>query len=211
MGRPSDARNRLIVAARNVIFAHSYARVSVDELCAAAGVMKSSFYHFFPSKQALALAAIEGQWEWFEQSILSPAFSDDRPAPDQLLHFFHLATEWQRSHKLTSGHMRGCPAGNLTLELSADDEVIRVRINQFFQQWLGYFERMLQRAQQQGAVPSALNVAATAQALLAYFEGVMLLAKGRNDPALLDTLGAGALALMHYHGSARAIPETPVG
>jgi TetR/AcrR family transcriptional repressor of nem operon len=66
MGRPSDAKQRLIEAARNVIFTHSYEGVSVDELCAAAGVNKSSFYHFFSSKQDLVLAAIESQWQWFE-------------------------------------------------------------------------------------------------------------------------------------------------
>jgi TetR/AcrR family transcriptional repressor of nem operon len=69
-------------------------------------------------------------------------------------------------------------------------------VEQFFQRWLHYFEDMLRAAQQQGAVPETLDVAVTAQALLAYFEGVMLLAKGRNDPALLLTLRAGSLALM---------------
>src|SRR5579884_2731828 len=67
MGRPSDARERLIEAAKSVIFAQSYEGVSVDELCVAAGVTRSSFYHFFSSKQELVLEAIESQWLWFEQ------------------------------------------------------------------------------------------------------------------------------------------------
>jgi TetR/AcrR family transcriptional repressor of nem operon len=84
------------------------------------------------------------------------------------------------------------------LELSTEDDLIRVRVEHFFQRWLRYFEDMLRAAQQQGAVPATLDVAVTAQALLAYFEGVMLVAKGRNDPALLLTLRSGALALMQY-------------
>jgi len=189
---------RLIEAARNVIFAHSYKGVSVDELCAAASVTKSSFYHFFSSKQDLVLAAIESQWQWFEQTVLTPTFSHHLPPQERILLFFDLVLERQQAQKQASGHMYGCPAGNLTLEMSTQDELIRVRVEQFFQAWLGYFEPMLAEAKEQGIVPATLDTAATAQALLAYFEGVMLLAKGRNDPSLLHSLRMGTLSLMQY-------------
>lgn len=200
MGRPSDARERLIEAARSVIFARSYEGVSVDELCIAAGVTRSSFYHFFSSKQELVLTAIESQWQWFEQMVLAPAFLDHGPPQEQILHFFDLVLERQQAQKQSSGYMRGCPAGNLTLEMSTQDELIRERIELFFREWLRYFERMLSEAKEQGIVPTTLDVAITAQSLLAYFEGVMLLAKGRNDPSLIRTLRAGVLALMEYQG-----------
>jgi TetR/AcrR family transcriptional regulator, transcriptional repressor for nem operon len=200
MGRPSDAKQRLIEAARQVIFAHSYEGVSVDALCAAACVNKSSFYHFFSSKQDLVLAAIESQWQWFEQIVLSPTFSNHLPPQERLLRFFDLVLEFEQAQKQTSGHMRGCPAGNLTLEMSSQDELIRARVERFFRGWLGYFEHMLCEAKEQGIVPATLDTATTAQALLAYFEGVMLLAKGRNDPSLISTLRPGVLSLMQYQG-----------
>jgi TetR/AcrR family transcriptional repressor of nem operon len=200
MGRPSDARKRLIEAARHVIFTHSYKGVSVDELCAAAGVNKSSFYHFFSSKQDLVLAAIESQWQWFEQIVLTPTFSNHLPPQERLLRFFDLVVEFEQAQKQTSGHMRGCPAGTLTLEMSSQDELIRARVERFFREWLSYFEHMLCEAKEQGIVPATLDTATTAQALLAYFEGVMLLAKGRNDPSVISTLRTGVLSLMQYQG-----------
>lgn len=202
MGRPSDARQRLIEAARKVFFAQSYTAVSVDELCTAAGVNKSSFYHFFASKQELVLAAIDTQWLWFEQVALKPLFSDHLPPHEQILRFFEVTLERQQAQKRADGAMQGCPAGNLTLEMSTQDEPIRLRIDEFFRKWIGYFERMLEQAKEQGSVPATLDTAVVAQALLAYFEGVMLLAKGRNDPSLLHTLRAGVLSLMQYQGEA---------
>lgn len=201
MGRPSDARERLIAAAREVIYANSYEGVSVDELCAAAGVHKSSFYHFFSSKQDLVLAAIESQWQRMQEMLLKPGFSNQLPPQEQLLRFFDLVWEGQQTQKRTGGHMRGCPAGNLTLEMSTQDELIRTRVEQIFQEWLKYFERMLDEAKEQGIVPATLDTAITAQALLAYFEGVLLLAKSRNDPALIQTLRMGALSVMQYQGA----------
>lgn len=200
MGRPSDAKQRLIESAKQVVFTHSYEGVSVDELCAVAGVNKSSFYHFFSSKQELILAAIDSQWQWFEQVILTPTFAHHIPPQERLLHFFDQVLEFEQAQKQRSGHLRGCPAGNLTLEMSSQDERIRARVEQFFQDWLAYFEQMLREAKEQGIVPTTLNIVLTAQALLAYFEGVMLLAKGSNNPSLIATLRMGVLALMQYQG-----------
>jgi TetR/AcrR family transcriptional repressor of nem operon len=200
MGRPSDARERLIAAAQEVIYAQSYEAVSVDELCAAAGVRKSSFYHFFSSKQELLLVVLESQWQRIEETFLKPAFTDDLPPQEQILRFFELVQESQQAQKQRSGHTYGCPIGNLTVEMSTIDEMIRERAVQIFQQWLGYFERMLAQAKEQRIVPATLDIALTAQALTAYFEGVLLLAKGKNDPALLQTLRECALSLMQFQG-----------
>lgn len=196
MGRPSDARQRLIAAARDVIHAQSYKSVSVDELCAAAGVTKSSFYHFFPSKQDLVLVALEDYWQSFKQAVLIPCFSKHLPLQEQIARFFDLVVEQQQLYKQNEGHMRGCPLGNLTLEMGTQDEVMREHLERHLQDFRRYFEHMLDEAKEQGVVPRSLDTTDTAQAFLAYFEGVMLLAKGRNDPQLIATLRAGALSLM---------------
>ncbi len=53
----ATARTKLLDAALGTIRKTGYCAASVDELCAAAGVAKGSFFHHFKSKEGLAVAA----------------------------------------------------------------------------------------------------------------------------------------------------------
>jgi len=55
----SETRAKLLDAARDVIRTKGYAGSTVDDICAAAGVTKGSFFHHFDSKEELGIAALE--------------------------------------------------------------------------------------------------------------------------------------------------------
>jgi TetR/AcrR family transcriptional repressor of nem operon len=55
----SDTRAKLLDAARDVIRTKGYAGSTVDDICAAAGVTKGGFFHYFDSKEELGIAAVE--------------------------------------------------------------------------------------------------------------------------------------------------------
>jgi TetR/AcrR family transcriptional repressor of nem operon len=57
----AGARRKLLEAAFSIIRQKGYAATSVDELCARAGVTKGAFFHHFPSKDSLAVVAVN-QW-----------------------------------------------------------------------------------------------------------------------------------------------------
>src|SRR4029077_16370518 len=63
MPRKSDAKERLMNAAMDLIWEHSYGSTSVDAICEKAGAKKGSFYYFFESKSDLAVAALESDWQ----------------------------------------------------------------------------------------------------------------------------------------------------
>ena len=67
LARPANphTRTRLLDAATNVIRAQGFAATTVDDICAAAGLSKGSFFHHFSSKEDLATGAAQ---HWAEMT-----------------------------------------------------------------------------------------------------------------------------------------------
>jgi len=189
MGQTSNTKNRLIKAAAELMSIRGYNAVGVKEICEWAGVNKGSFYYFFPSKRDLALAVLDAQWEATRGELLDPAFARDLPPLERFQRLFQMVVASQRD---TGEQVRGCFFGNLALELSAQDEIIRHKLQSIFQGWCEYFERVLVEAVTAGDLPE-IDPAAAAQALLAYFEGMALLAKVNNDFGSVEQLAQRAI------------------
>src|SRR5579863_1668901 len=66
------ARGKLLDAAVAIIREKGYAATSVDELCARAGVTKGAFFHHFPSKDSLAVTAVN-QWSQMTAAFFAAA------------------------------------------------------------------------------------------------------------------------------------------
>ena len=196
MGRTSDAKERLIDTAVGLIRARGYASVSVDDLCRDADVRKGSFYHFFPSKRDLALAALESWWEATRTELLEPAFQPDVPPLQRIERAFQRAVTQQHRTQECTGRFLGCPFGNLAVEMSAQDEVMREKLGATFKRFAGFFEQALTEAVSRGDVPASLKPGETAQALVAYLYGIILASKTANDVRLMDRLADHALSLV---------------
>ena len=190
MPRSSTARTRLVESAGARIHASSYATATVEDLCADAGVQKGSFYYFFPSKRDLALAAVDDQWASTRATILEPAFAPDVEPLERIARFFRSVADHQRDDVVL-----GCPFGNLAAELGTQDPVIRNRVRQVFAGYQAYFEHALREAAADGKLRET-DVPGVAQALLAYFQGALLLAKTRNDATIIDSLADHAVKLV---------------
>jgi TetR/AcrR family transcriptional regulator, transcriptional repressor for nem operon len=65
-------RSKLLDAAISTIREKGYAGTSVDELCARAGVTKGAFFHYFPTKNSLAVAAAN-HWSELSSALFAAA------------------------------------------------------------------------------------------------------------------------------------------
>ncbi len=195
MGRTSTAKEKLISSAIELMGTRSYNAVGVQELCDHSGVKKGSFYHFFPSKRDLTLEALDTMWSMFKSGILDPVFNSDISPVDKFNALVAKSYEHQSSKKDCTGCVTGCGIGNLALELSTQDEIIRQKIEQIFEEWAQYFEDVIVDAVNKGDLSVDTDPRSTSQAILAYVEGVSLMGKAFNDPTMISRLGEGMAQL----------------
>lgn len=181
-----DTYQRILESAKELFYASGYTEVGVAAICEKAGVKKGSFYHFFPSKQELTLVVIDTYFSDLKDAIIDNVLKVSSPV-ERLKKFFEMAFQMQSDLFTQTGHVLGCPFGNLATELSTRDEIIRKKIEQVFFRLQNILRDTLKEAVDRGELEN-IDIDATAQAMFAYFEGIMLLAKTSNNPQLVQQL-----------------------
>jgi TetR/AcrR family transcriptional repressor of nem operon len=197
MGRISTSKERLLQAGRDLIWKRSYGAVTIDAICAEAGVRKGSFYYFFDSKADLVVASFMELWG-IAKSRLDTMFSPEIPPLERIQNHFKFVYQRQLELKEKYGHAVGCPFSCLGSELSQQDETICAKAREVLSQYYGYIERALRDAQAEGSIKSS-NLPATVQRLTAYIQGCLLQARVQNNVELVSDLWAGALEIIGAH------------
>ncbi|MCA9707727.1 MAG: TetR/AcrR family transcriptional regulator [Myxococcales bacterium] len=207
MGRCSDARDRLLATAAQLVHERGYTAVSVADICKEAGLKKGSFYHFFRSKHALILATLDRFAELHEANM-EKAMGSGISAREQLLSMATGLVRGFRMAQQTRGSMHGCPLGNITQEMAHRDEELRAKLADIFTRWQRGLARMLERARgrQELAVRDPHRAA---EAIIAYLQGGILLTKATDDPEVLLRLGHGIVALAEADLPMLEVSEVP--
>ncbi|MEU4106529.1 TetR/AcrR family transcriptional regulator [Streptomyces tanashiensis] len=194
MGRTSDARERILNAARTLLLSRGYSALGVAEICAAAGVPKGSFYYFFASKEELALTVVDEHWAR-QRAEWTRALGGDVPPLRRLRRLHESVEGGLRADRESCGAVTGCLFGNLALELSTRTESVRERLREIFDEQVALVAETVAEARARGEIGVA-DPGATARALVAQLEGRVLFAKLYDDPGRLDALWADSLALL---------------
>ncbi|WP_116243880.1 TetR/AcrR family transcriptional regulator [Nocardiopsis sp. FIRDI 009] len=195
MGRTSDARERILDSSRRLMRTRGYTALGVAEICADAGVKKGSFYHFFDSKQALTVEAVDEHWAE-ERRALEAVLSDSADPVERLSALVECLIGVQRTDHSESGAIHGCLYGNLALELSGQEPRVRRRLAEVFDDQVGMVARLVGEAQEAGLIGRETGAEALARSMVAQIEGAVLLARVRNDPSPLDEVWPSARRLL---------------
>jgi TetR/AcrR family transcriptional regulator, transcriptional repressor for nem operon len=202
VGRAGDTREKILASAQSLIEVRGYSALGVAEICKAAGAPKGSFYYFFESKEALALAVIDAQWE-AQRRVWARVLRSNAAPLERLRQLFEETETDQRARQQSCGSVAGCLFGNLTLELSNQTETIRERLQQIFSAQVDMVEVVITEALGRGDI-HVNDARMTARSLIAQLEGQVLFAKLYNNTQRLETLWDNCLSLL---GARRAAAE----
>jgi len=201
MKKPCETKEKLLQVGFDLIWDSSYGSVSVDDICKRAGINKGSFYHFFPSKADLVVAAYEEHWKQ-KRPEMDRIFSPQVPPLERIRNFCRLMYGFQKDKAEKYGHVCGCPFTSVGSEVATFDEKIRAKIEYLMNRSTKYLENALADAIREGSVivKDPVAAAVTLQSLVL---GILVEARVQNDlkvleameSTVMDFIGAKAVAV----------------
>lgn len=171
--------------AMQAFWAKGFKATSVDDLCEATGLSRSSLYAAFGGKRALLHQSL-GRYE--EQGIARITAALSRPVPvrEAVAAFVGDLIE-----RIVSGTGRsGCFIGNCAAELARQDRATAARVRHSLERIEAAFRDALVRAQARGEIAESADIDAIARFLVAGIQGLRLVGKANPARAVLEDIKA---------------------
>ena len=194
MARPREFDTDVALdRAMDVFWSKGYEATSLDDLCEATGLSRSSLYATFGSKRDLLLQTVD---RYVERRTPNIAAALARPLPirDAIAALLDDFIE-----QIVSGPgRRGCFLGNCAAELPRHDRGALARVRQGLARTEATFREALVRAKAQGELAPAADAEALARFLTAGFQGLRLVGKANPDRAVLEDIARTILRCLDH-------------
>ncbi|MGH8621135.1 MAG: TetR/AcrR family transcriptional regulator [Burkholderiales bacterium] len=184
MGRPREFdSDTALERAMQAFWAKGFKATSLDDLCAATGLSRSSLYAAFGGKRALLHRSLN---RYEEQGIARITAALSRPVPIRQAVADFVANLIER---IVSGSGRtGCFIGNCAAELARQDRATAVRVRRSLERIEAVFRDALVRARSRGEIAKSADVDATARFIVAGIQGLRLVGKANPERAALEDI-----------------------
>lgn len=160
-----NKKEQIIYTAANLIHQRGYNNVGIKVILDELNIPKGSFYHYFKSKEDLGIGIINMYRDMLQEELVG--FDKDINSLFKLYNSYF-------DRLIVMDLKRGCPIGNLILELADEKEAFREALLEWYKVLEDWTSEVLE-------VSNIDNSRDRAKALIAAFEGTMLLVKLAKD------------------------------
>lgn len=194
MSRPLKVpREEALDAAMDVFWAKGYNATSVDDLQNAIGIQRGSFYFHFKDKRSLLVEVLAH----YKKNIVEKrrALVRASPSPKEGIRlYFQILSK----HLLDRKSNSGCLNTNTATELGFDDAEISRRLGLGMNEWKDFWLEILNKAKAKKEVSPDLDIASTAQFLVAMTQGLNVIARVNPDPEFINGTIKTGLSFLDY-------------
>jgi TetR/AcrR family transcriptional regulator, transcriptional repressor for nem operon len=184
MGRPREFDfNDTLERAMQTFWAKGYEATSLDDLCAATGLGRSSLYAAFGDKQNLYLSAL-AHYESAAVGRITAALSASKSPLEGIAAFIDRII----GDIVAGPGRRGCFIGNCAAELARQDRAMASHVRQSMDRIQNTFRMALVQAKDAGQLPKHADVDALAAFLMSGIQGLRLVGKANPDRAVLKDI-----------------------
>lgn len=180
MARPREFdADQALERATRVFWTRGFEQTSLDHLCAATGLGRSSLYAAFGDKRALYLKSLA---RYEQRSLQRIAAAFEGSTPRRALEAFLAGL----IDDIVAGPgRRGCFIGNCAAELARLDRTAAARVRASLERLEGAFRQALEKT-----LPARADAAALARFLTAGIQGLRLVGKANPDRAALEDIAS---------------------
>jgi TetR/AcrR family transcriptional repressor of nem operon len=152
---------------------------TIEEIASEAGTVKGSFYNYFQSKEALAVAIVETYTTAGRATLAleGPA----SPLKRLRLHFENLRTLLDKNHRYD-----GCLLANFSAELSEENGDLKRSLTDALEIWSNQLAHVIRQAQSEGEVSKRHDANQLARFLVNAWEGTYVRVRAVKKLTPLD-------------------------
>lgn len=177
MSKAAETRMMILRKAFELIYKNGYQSTSIDVIIATTKVTKGAFFYHFKNKDEMGLAVInEVMLPLMHQALVNPLSSSSNPSRD----IYNLVKNLLLENPFLEPRY-GCPAGNLTQEMSPVNEEFSKALAQLTNDWQEAIQKSIALGKKAGNIRSTVNSKQVALFVMSGYWGVRNIGKLMNS------------------------------
>lgn len=178
-----DARKKLVATASKLFHEKGYNNTSVQDILEGSAIFRNNLYYHFESKEQLGFEVLGRRMRWWYEYVMTPSLDNHELSPSERV---NVLLDRILSVGCSREGERGCPFGNLALEMSYIHEPFREALSDFFRNVAERLTQCLEEGKKTGHFSKKMPSRDVAEFAIAVIQGSFLLRKTHRNPKVME-------------------------